>query len=161
MPNQLHNRLGKGQFISVENIEEFIGGKIPLNLLSEAILNYIDNRITALAPGGGGGDVADAVNYNGSLTTSTSGNVVSQSVTSWKLRGFHIQGTGDGSITLTYTVGASSKTIKVEIDDVNPQFTVVLPNPVPIDDSTSVTLAVTNNVGTSETYTGVVFGEAV
>jgi hypothetical protein len=148
--------VGRGKFFSVENLKEFVGGLLPLRLLSTEILTYIDDRIAALAPGGG--SVADAVNYSGSVTTSGTANAVSATVASWKLRGFHVQGTGNATVTLNYTVSSSAKTIKCQIDDMNPQFSLYLPNPLPVDDG-SVTLSVTNTSGASADYTGVIFGE--
>lgn len=160
MGNRLTDTPGRGKTLSVENLKEFTAnGKIPLRLLSNEVVSYIDTRIAAL--GGVGGDaLANAVNYNGSVTTSGTANAVSQSVTSWKLRGFHIHGTGDADATLNYTVGGVAKTVKCSLDDFEKQFDITFPNPIAVDNGT-VSVSVTNTSGASATYTGVLFGEAV
>ncbi len=161
MGTKLTNTPGRGKTLSTENLKEFTSdGKIPLSLFSREVISYIDTRIAALAPGGTGEALANAVNYNGSVTTSGTANAVSQSVTSWKLRGFYIQGTGDATVTLNYTVGGSAKTVKCSIDDFQKEFTITFPNPIAVDDGT-VSISVTNTSGASADYTGVLFGEAV
>lgn len=137
--------------------------KLVLAALSDEILTYIDARIASLAPGGG--SLADALNYNGSasIASTATSNLVSQSVTSWKLRGFYIYSRdGDGEVTLTYTVSSVVKTVKTSVQTVMRTGWFEFPNPIPIDDSTTVTLAVENTTPSGPlTYYGAVFGESV
>jgi len=134
---------------------------LPLAALAQDVLDYI-----AAHGGGTGGDVADAVVYFGTNPNSIAGagnsNVISQSMTSFKLRGFYVYGDGDATITLTFTPdGGVAKTLKWRIHNVERNGLWSFPNPIVIEDSTTVTLNIINNTAASVDYYSMLTGEAV
>ena len=132
--------------------------QLPLAALSQEVLDYI------LANGGGA--VANAVVYFGTNPNNIAGagnsNVISQSVSSFKLRGFYVYGDGDATITLTFTPsGSTSKTLKWKLHQIERNGLWSFPNPIVIGDSTTVTLNITNDTAGAVDYYSMLTGEAV
>jgi hypothetical protein len=134
---------------------------LPLAALSQDILDYID------AHGGtGGGEVADAVVYFGTNPNSIAGagnsNVISPTVTAFKLRGFYVYGDGDATITLTFTPsGSTAKTLKWKIHNIERNGLWTFANPIVLTNSTAVTLNIHNDTAGAVDYYSMLTGEAV
>jgi hypothetical protein len=168
----------KGRIVSVRNLNTDILGldvlnqgkvrldqwvtQLPLAALAADVLAYI-----AAHGGTGGGEVADAVSYFGTNPNTISGggnsNVISQVVTSFKLRGFYVYaGGGDATVTLTFTPsGGSAKTLKWSFNNIERNGLIVLSNPIVLEDSSTVTLNVHNDTTSSADYYSMLTGEAV
>lgn len=133
--------------------------KLPLAALADDVLTYINEH-------GGGSDVADAVVYFGTNPDNIAGgantNVVNETVTSFKLRGFYIYGDGDATVTLTFTPsGGSAKSLKFKIHQIERNGLFNFPNPIVCVNSSLVTLNILNDTAGVVDYYSMVTGEAV
>ncbi|MBU0467419.1 MAG: hypothetical protein KKF39_07205, partial [Nanoarchaeota archaeon] len=84
------------------------------------------------------------------------------------LRGFHVNGTGDGIVSLWATIsgrGSTSSTTEemtliaqgtIDID--NPHITIMLPNPVRVASGGQLKLNIENTSGATATYSSVIYG---
>lgn len=168
MGDKLTNRQGKGKYLSVENLVEFIGGKLPLSLLSEDVRTYIDDRIALLAPSSGGGSVENADNTRASVSvnTTTETTVVSRVADGvWRLVGFSCwgnlttaKGTADDATVTLYD--NSDVLYRTRIDDFAQGAVYTLPNPEEIASGHTITVRVEriSTTAGNMTFYGTLFG---
>jgi len=133
---------------------------LPLAGLGDDVISYIQSQ-------GGGGALADAVNYYGTnpttiTTGATTAVVTTPSITDWKLCGFVIYGDGDATIKITFTPsGGSATELRWKIHNLERNGSVSFRNAIVISNGTVVTLSITNNTTGSVDYYSVLCGEAV